>query len=109
MNLKIKKDYLLIAFDLWWMLFVLLVNTGFNAFGLLTIVGFISLVCIPGGLTLLALRLRLPAWGYIILAMAFSLLELIVFGLISNGVLPLFGIMRPLDNPYLLGTISVGV
>src|SRR3989344_1856897 len=112
MILKFTRDHLLLFFDIWWIGFVALSYSGFNALYILTIVGFISLVLVPGTLTIGALRLpHLNVWMYISVAAAFSVLELILVGLFANLVLPYLGIERPLDTGPLLCvlTLLVGI
>ncbi|OGC85086.1 hypothetical protein A3F55_03050 [Candidatus Adlerbacteria bacterium RIFCSPHIGHO2_12_FULL_53_18] len=112
MILKFTRDHLLLFFDIWWIGFVALSYSGFNALYILTIVGFISIVLVPGTLTIGALRLsHLNVWMYISVAAAFSVLELILVGLFANLVLPYLGIERPLDTGPLLCvlTLLVGI
>jgi len=108
MTLKFTRDHLLFLFDLWWIGFIVLSFTGFNAFFVLTIVGGISLLLVPGMLTIEALRLpRVDFWTYISMAVGLSLLELISVGLFSNLVLPYTGIeLRPLDTGPLLYVLT---
>jgi uncharacterized membrane protein len=99
----IKRSRLLIAVATWFALFLALSFENYNSFQLLNIIGFISLAILPGFLTIIAGKIRgLPFWGYMTLAIGFSLLELIVMALIGNTLLPLAGISRPLDKPVLL-------
>src|SRR5438105_3755923 len=109
MTLTFKKDYFLLLFDAWWTIFILVVNTHFNFFQVQNIFAFISLFILPGFLTLIALRIRLPIWSAIACTFAFSLLELMLIGLIGNTLLPLVGIPQPLSDSYPLGIVSVVV
>lgn len=112
MTLKFTRDHLLLFFDLWWIVFVALSYSGFNAYYVLNVIGFISLILLPGMLTIGALRLpRLNAWTYLSVATGFSILELIIVGLLGNLVLPYLGIERPLDTGPLLCvlTLLVGI
>jgi len=64
-------------------------------------------VIVPGLLTYLIIKFKkeLPSFGKLALIVCFSILELIVTALAINSVLPLFGIIRPLDPAFL----SLGV
>jgi uncharacterized membrane protein len=87
----------------WWLLFILLSVYGNNRFQLLNIVGFLFLAIVPGLLTVIALKIKhLPFWGYAGLTIGFSLLELMMVGLLGNTLLPFFGIARPLDKAIVL-------
>jgi uncharacterized membrane protein len=87
----------------WLAAFVILELSHFYAFEILNIIGFLSLAILPGLLTTIAIEIKgLPFWGHLILAVGFSLLELMLVALIGNTILPLFGIARPLDKSYLL-------
>src|SRR5665213_3494849 len=105
----LRRDTFLIVFDAWWLLFIALVTTGFNQFELLNIVAFISLCIVPGFLLLRALKVFLPLWEELALCVPLSLLVVMLAGLAGNELLPLVGIARPLENPYLLGEISIAV
>ena len=88
---------------IWWLVFLILSLTNSNPFQLLNIIGFLFLIIVPGGLTVLALRLRgLDFWGYAGLIAGFSLLELMIMGLLGNTILPFFGINQPLEKIFLL-------
>jgi uncharacterized membrane protein len=107
-TLTIERGVLVFGVAVWWLFFVLLSANQFNPFEILNIIGFLTLSLLPGTLTLIALRLRgLPLWGYIGLAVGFSLLELMVVALIGNTFFPLVGIARPLDSPSLLLSFSI--
>ena len=61
---------------------------------------------VPGLLTILLLKIKgLPFWGYAGLVVAFSILELMLMGLLSNTFLPFAGIARPLDKIPLLAEL----
>ena len=108
MILKFTRDHLLLFFDIWWTGFIVLSYTGFNAFYILTVMGFISLILVPGLLTIGILRLpRFNPWVFISVAVGFSLLELIIVGLLGNAILPYLGIERPLDTGPLLCTLTL--
>ncbi|MDE1924558.1 MAG: DUF2206 domain-containing protein [Patescibacteria group bacterium] len=109
MTLTLKKDYFLLLFDIWWTFFILLVNTHFNAFQIQNIAAFISLIILPGFLTLMALRVRLPVWSALACMVACSLLELMFIGLAGNTLLSTLGIATPLQASFLLGEVSAGV
>ncbi len=86
---------------------------NFNNFQLLNIFGFLFLTIAPGFLTVLNLSARcesvsggklqsLNFWGKLALVVGFSLLELMLVALLGNTLLPLVGIVRPLDKSVLL-------
>ncbi len=102
----IKRSSLIIGAILWWLTFVTLSITHFNNFQILNIIGFLFLVLVPGTLTVLSLKLKdLPSWASLSLSVGFSILELMLVGLIGNFLLPIFGIARPLaQNILLVGT-----
>lgn len=103
MKLRLSPTSLVVGALCWAGLFVVLSATRFNPSGLSTVVGFLTLVLLPGALTLLILNIRnLPVWATISLAVAFSLLELMLVALLGNTFLPLFHITRPLDQAPLL-------
>ena len=103
MSLQLNRRQVLTAVLIWGGLFVLLSALHFNAFQLLNIFGFLTLIILPGLLTVLILRVRnVPAWGYLGLVVGFSILELLLTVLIGNAIVPHLGIERPLDRPMLL-------
>src|SRR6266481_6180841 len=60
---------------------------------------FSFLLLVPGSLTLTNLPLqKLAPWGKLVVAGGFSIVELIVVGLIGNTILPHVGVSRPLDT-----------
>lgn len=76
--------------------------------GVLWLVGAPLVLVLPGALTLALARVtitdgaaRLSMWLLV------SLLELTVLGLVQNAVLPLFGILRPLDTVPVVWSITV--
>lgn len=100
---KLTSHKILLITATWAGLFLLLSATQFNHFQILNIVGFLTLTLLPGLLTVILLKLDgLPFWAYLSLSVAFSLLELMVMALLGNAALPYFGVVRPLDGPYLL-------
>jgi len=108
MTITLPIHRLLFAFYIWWLIFFALVATQVNDFQILTSVGFVSLVCVPGLLTIIALRLfALDPWTYIGLTVGFGLLELMFVGLIGNTLLPFVGIARPLEAQVLISGLSI--
>ncbi len=94
----------------WWLLFLgLRAAHGLPAV-LTDTVGFSFLTLVPGMLTVISLRLnQLAAWGKLVLAIGFSLLELLLIGLLGNTLLQLAGTSRPLDASYLVWEISASL
>lgn len=87
----------------WWFLFVVLSFADFNFLGILNCTGFLALVIIPGGLTLLSWRIHLHSfWGFIGLAVGVSLLELMAVGLIANALLLALHVPSPLVKEMIL-------
>lgn len=94
----------------WWFIFALLFITDSNIFHALNIFGFSFLILVPGGLTVLALRLHhLNFWGGLGLTVGISILELMGIGLLINTLLPALGIERPLTGSYILTSVSLFV
>ena len=100
-------NFLLLIFDAWGVF--LISSTGnYDIFQLQNIICFLFLILAPGVLTLYALRLRdLPVWGYISLVIAFSLLELMLAGLLGNTILPLFGVLAPLSKSFVVIEVTI--
>lgn len=98
--INIHRDQFLPTVFIWWLFFACF---SFGVFGIhnffLSIIGFPFLVLVPGYMTTRILRLEAVSnWGIFILSISFSLLELILTGLISNTFLPYFGILHPLGK-----------
>jgi uncharacterized membrane protein len=92
----------------WGAVFVLLSVFGENNFQILNIVGFAFLILVPGFLTITVLDIRgLPLWGYLGLMVGFSVLELMLIGLLGNTLLPHVGVHFPLHKVPLLWEISI--
>lgn len=92
-----------------WVGFVLLGWFHSNPLGILNIFGFLVLIVVPGLLTLLGSKLRrqnLPFWYVLALIVGLSLLELLVFLLLCNTVLPHLHVYRPLDRRPLVIELS---
>ena len=99
----IKRNAIIIGTNIWWLIFIVLALTNFNSWQIQNIVGFAFLIIMPGLLTVLIFNLKeLPFWGYAGLAVGFSILELMMVGLIGNTILPHFGIAFPLQKTALL-------
>ncbi len=103
----ISKKVLVNTSALWWAIFVLCAGNGWNPFGLLWVIGIPFVLLLPGLLTLLLARsVREPLPMRLATAVALSVFELIVLGLLANGTLPSLGVERPLDTTYALWLIS---
>jgi uncharacterized membrane protein len=92
-----------------WVLFAGLSLTNWNGFNLLNIVGFPSLVIIPGLLITLSLRAgyNLPFWARVGQSMGLSLLAELLWILLCNSLLPHLHVRRPLDRRPLIAELSV--
>jgi uncharacterized membrane protein len=105
--MKITRNVLVLGIVFWWVLFVLLSAVQFNFLHILDIVGFTALV---GGLGLpayLSLKItKQPLWIAVACVVVLGVLQLLVIPLFFNTVLPLFGIVRPLDTWPLLIELS---
>ncbi|MBA3788858.1 DUF2206 domain-containing protein [Patescibacteria group bacterium] len=101
--LILTRTHLFLGTVVWMGLFFALSITQFNHFEVLNIVGFLFLSLVPGLLTVFALEIKnLPFWGYLVVIIGFSILELMVSVLLGNTLLPFVGVARPLDRPFLL-------
>ncbi len=86
-----------------WGVFAALFITDSNPYQLENIFGVISLAVMPGMFTLAAFGLKdIPLWGRLTMSIALSLLLLMLTGLLGNTLLPMFGIVAPLQPMYLL-------
>lgn len=103
-SLRLNRWHILAPIAVWWILFSVLSAFNYNRFQLLNIIGFPFLAIVPGLLTVILSRIKgLNFWAYAGLTLGFSLLELMVVGLLGNTFLPFAGIIRPLDkSPILL-------
>lgn len=103
-----KGKPLYLGLYIWLLVVVLLSAFQFNHFQILNILGFPLLILLPGLLTLLLLRFdNIDFWGKIGLAVAISILELMVVPLVGNMLLPLFGVAYPLARPVLLVELTL--
>ncbi len=72
------------------------------------IIVFPYLIIVPGLLMLLSLKMKsVSAWFYVLYAVNLSLLLLMVIGLVTNWIVPLFGIREALKTVPLLAVFSV--
>lgn len=103
MRITLRRTIVIVT--VWWLGFVILSLARLGSLGLLNVAGFSFLVFVPGALTLVAMRLEtLSAWYFTLLAVGFSLLELITVALVGNTILPHLGVSRPLDwLPLVIG------
>ncbi len=107
-KLILKRNFLIAVAIIGWWIFLTLSITHFNNYQILNIVGFIFLSIVPGMLTLLSLKLqKLPFWANLFISIAFSLLELMLVGLLGNFLLPMFGITQPLSQLALIIEITI--
>jgi uncharacterized membrane protein len=106
--MKINRDGIIFVTTYSWALFVLLSWRQSNPVGLLNIVGYLCLLLVPGLLTLLSIGLgsALPFWHRLGQILGTSILEMFVWILLCNTVLPHFHIARPLDRRPLLIELS---
>jgi uncharacterized membrane protein len=105
--MKISKKNLLIFSSSFWAFFLILSVADFNFLQSLNIIGFFSISIIPGLLTMFAFDIKgLNKWAFLCMAVAFSLLEIMIVGLVGNSILPNMGIARPLDKGVLLIEMS---
>lgn len=110
MTFHLHRRRLVFFTVLWEAAFLILSASQFNSFQLLNIFGFLTLIVLPGLLTMIILRLdTVPFWAYVGLVIGFSLLELMAVTLVGNTFLPYvdLGIARPLDQPALLMEFTV--
>ncbi len=104
----ITRGALIGGIAIWGCVFMALSMAGTGYFQVLNILGFLFLSLAPGMLTVLSLRLKpLPFFGILSLTVAFSLLELMIVGVLGNTILPHFGIARPLDQLVLIAEIML--
>ncbi len=87
---------------IWWGIFAALLFSGFDGFYLLPIVSFSFLVLVPGFLTMLVLKIKnISLWPYIVMVVGWSVLEIMLVGLVGNLFLSGMGVLRPL-TPFAL-------
>lgn len=107
-NLILKTNSVLLLLAIWWLVFVAFSITNINPFQILNIFGFITLIILPGFLTIMTLQVkRLEWWGYVSLSVGLSLFEMIGVGLLGNNLLPLVGVNEPLAKEVLLLEFSI--
>ena len=110
MKMTFHRATILILFEVWWILFMLIVKTPVADTWVGAAFSAISLLLVPGIATLLLIRIRrLDPWTYLSMALGLSLLELMLIGLGTNTLLPYVGVERPLDFSVLASIISVFV
>lgn len=106
----IRSEKMLIFLMLWWFVFAAFSFGGFHFGGLLTIVGFTALFIVPGMLTLILFCQTDHPWPILApLIVGLSTLELMFVGLLTNTLVPLIDIARPLDHHILLACLSLWV
>lgn len=90
-----------------WLVFTVCAVNGWNPFGMQYVLGIPLLFLVPGFLTLTLLRVRIPDMASrTVLAVGISVLELMAIGLLSNTVMPYFGVARPLDSEFIVWGFS---
>src|SRR3989344_4678280 len=110
MTITFHPATILILFEAWWILFMLIAKTPVADTWIGAAFSAISLLLVPGIATLLLIRIRrLDPWTYLSMALGLSLVELMLLGLGANTLLPYLGVERPLDFPILASVISVFV
>jgi uncharacterized membrane protein len=107
--IKINRDGILFVTTYSWAVFVLLSWRQSNPIGLLNIVGYLCLLFIPGLLTQFSIGLgsSLPFWHRLGQILGVSILELFIWTLLCNTLLPHLHIARPLDRHPMLIELSV--
>jgi uncharacterized membrane protein len=113
MNIRIvklnRKEIIQLSL-LCWFSFIVLSISSVNNFQILNVIGFISLMILPGFLTFILLKLSsLELWGRIGIILGFSVLELMTIGLFVNTFMPVLGIVNPLTKVFLLATFSLWI
>lgn len=104
-----KGIFLWLTFSLFALVFVLS-ELQFKELQVLNFVGSLALLLLPGYLTLIALRVKdLHLFAFFALAVATSILELMVGGYAINTVLPWFGVEHPLTRTVIIRAASVGI
>ena len=84
-----------------WGIFAVLFIAHINPYQLENIFGVLSLAVLPGMFTLIAFNLKgIPVWARLTISVALSLLLLMLVALLGNTLLPLFGIVAPLQSSY---------
>ncbi|NTV44197.1 MAG: DUF2206 domain-containing protein [Candidatus Yonathbacteria bacterium] len=102
-----SKTSILFGIALWWCLFSFFFFSGVSLLGLSYGVCFFFLLLIPGFLTVAPLRLaRFDLWPLIGIIVGVSILELMIVALLGNTLLPLVGLVRPLDPTVLFVEVS---
>lgn len=107
--MKISRTSLIASIMAFWAFIALLSWTHTNFFGVLNTLGFASLLIIPGFLTVLGLgggEHKLPFWHRFGQVIAWSILEIMVFILLCNTLLPHLHLARPLDRRPLVIELS---
>ncbi len=91
----------------WWLALIGLRAAPHTPAVFVNTVGFSFLILMPGLLTCLCLNLKQQSTAAkLIMAVGFSVLELMLAGLAGNTILQLIGIKRPLDTPFVIGEVS---
>lgn len=110
MTITFHRATILILFEAWWILFMLIAKTSVADTWIGAAFSAITLLLVPGIATLLLIRIRrLDLWSYLSIALGLSILELMLIGLTANTLLPHIGVTRPLDFPVLATVVSVFV
>jgi uncharacterized membrane protein len=108
LEIHFSKKGILTGLFLWALAFFACALTEWNPFGFLYGIGVPFILFLPGILTLTLLNLRyLEYWVKVVLALALSLLEVMVMAFVGNEALPLFGVLRPLDTVPLVWEMAL--
>ncbi|MEK7155999.1 MAG: DUF2206 domain-containing protein [Patescibacteria group bacterium] len=107
MNTVTRTD-ILFFFSVVWLFFLSVQDAPFHDSYLYTVLSLVCILIIPGLLTTMILRLRgLDVVTYLCLALGFSILEIMLVGLIGNEFLRFIGVERPLDREVLISQFSI--
>ena len=110
MTLTLNRTHILFFFSLFWLFFISVLDTTFHESSLFAALSVVSLLIVPGALTTMILRIQnLDFWTYFYLAIGFSILELLIVGLMGNSILYVLGVDRPLDRSILISEFSIFV
>lgn len=108
MTFTIQRTDILFFFSVAWLFLLAVQESAFRDSAFYTVYSLACILLIPGVLTVLILRLSnlgLPTSFF--LALAFSILEIMVVGLIGNEFLASLGIPRPLERATLISEFSI--
>ncbi len=107
--MKITRGPILIGTTYLWLLFVVFSWRDTSTFGILDTLGFLVLIILPGLLTQFGLKMgrALPYWHRFGQIIGTSIIEIFLWIIFCNTVLPHLHVDRPLDRHPLLMELSV--